>query len=126
MEQEKPITFHIDTRAQADGGSLVAVHGELDIYTAPQLKQEIQRLMDAGSARIVIDLDGLDYLDSSGLGLFVMARKRAAEAGGDLELVCSKPRHRRLFELTGLDRVLVVHRSQDDLVEAPEMTRRAA
>jgi anti-sigma B factor antagonist len=98
------------------GWTVVSVYGELDVATSPSLRERLIRLVGDGSTRLVLDLEGVDFLDSTGLGTIVSALKRARTHGGDLRLVCTEARIRRLFEITGLDKAVPLHASLDDAI----------
>jgi anti-sigma B factor antagonist len=86
-----------------DGGTVtVTVEGEVDVATAPALRDELYRLIDRGTKRIVVDLGGMEFIDSTGLGVFVGALKRSREGGGELELRSLRPPARKIFDITGL------------------------
>ena len=102
--------------SEISGWTVVSVHGELDVATSPSLRERLIQLVGEGSARLVLDLEGVDFLDSTGLGTIVSALKRARTHGGDLRLVCTEARIRRLFEITGLDKAVALHASLDDAV----------
>ncbi len=92
--------LELETLLSADGDALV-VRGEIDMATAPQLRDRLNELVDAGSTRIVLDCRGLDFLDSSGIGVLVAVRKRLGD-GGTLTLE-SPPAHvRKVLDLTGV------------------------
>ena len=97
MEQPFELTDRID-----GGRPVVAVSGELDIATAPLLRQRIQALFAAGQTTILVDLLGTTFIDSTGLGVLVGALKESQAAGGDLILVVNDPRILKLFDITGL------------------------
>ena len=104
--------------SERDSVPVVAVNGEIDRWTAPRLREELVTLIGDGVSRVVVDLDQVDFLDSTALGVMVGAHKRLVAAGGGLLLVCSKPRILRVLEVTGLDRVLALHDSVGAAVAA--------
>lgn len=83
--------------------SVVSATGEIDVFTAPDLDAHLTDLQDAGASRLVIDLSGVSFLDSTGLGVLVKNLKRARDAGGWIRLVITSDRVRKVFEITGLD-----------------------
>ena len=93
--------FRISVRDDA-GAVMVTVEGELDVATAPALRDELYRLIERGTNRIVVDLGGMEFIDSTGLGVFVGALKRSREGAGELELRSLKPPARKIFDITGL------------------------
>ena len=88
--------------AEVEAWTVVTVHGEIDVATTPTLR----------------DLEAVDFLDSTGLGTIVSVLKRARTHGGDLRLVCTEARIRRLFEITGLDKAVPLHASLEDAISA--------
>jgi anti-sigma B factor antagonist len=100
------------------GWTVVSVYGELDVATSPALRERLLALVSEGSTRLVLDLEGVDFLDSTGLGTIVSTLKRARTHGGDLRLVSTEARIRRLFEITALDKAVPLHASVDDAVSA--------
>lgn len=93
--------------------AVVAVEGEVDVYSAPALRAKLMELADGGASRIVVDLESVEFLDSTGLGVLVAALSRVRRAGGDLELICSQRRILRVFEITGLTKVFTIHATRD-------------
>lgn len=91
---------------EGGAGTVVAVTGELDVFTAPQLEAALQELISQGRADIVVDLSGVEFLDSTGLGVMVKALKWAREAGGGLRVVATQERITKVFTITGLDEVM--------------------
>lgn len=100
------------------GTAVLAVHGEVDVSTAPRLRQQLVELASAGNDRAVVDLEGVDFLDSTGLGVLVSGLKRFRTLGGDLLLVCTQQRILKVFEITGLTKVFAIHDSVDAAVAA--------
>lgn len=98
------------------GWTVVSLHGELDVATAPELRERLIELVNDGHNWLVLDLEGIDFLDSTGLGTVIGALKRARTHGGDLRLVCTDTRITRLFEITGLDKAVPLLPSLDAAV----------
>ncbi|MBI2710806.1 MAG: STAS domain-containing protein [Actinobacteria bacterium] len=94
--------------------SVLAVTGEVDVATAPRLREQLVELVGSGKNHIVVDLEGVEFLDSTGLGVLVGALKRVRTSDGDLALVCTEPRILKVFEITGLTKVFTIHRSVDE------------
>jgi anti-sigma B factor antagonist len=93
--------------------TILAVKGEVDVYTAPRLRERLVELATDGHLRVIVDLDGVDFLDSTGLGVLVGGLKRLRSNGGDLELVCTQGRILKVFSITGLTKVFAIHDSID-------------
>ncbi len=108
MEQH----FQIVERTER-GVSIIAVTGEIDVATAPQLQENLHALIAQGRTALVLDLLGVTFLDSTALGVLVGALKRCREQGGDLQLVVSEPRIVKIFEITGLTTVFPIVDSLD-------------
>ena len=101
-----------------NGWAVLAVTGEVDVATAPRLREQLISLVGEGKVRIVVDLEQVDFLDSTGLGVLVGALKRVRTQEGDLSLVCTEARILKVFEITGLTKVFSMHRSVDEAVAA--------
>ena len=97
--------------SQTSAGSvpILAVSGEVDVYSAPALKDRIAELIQSGQTTLIVDLSEVAFLDSTGLGALVEARAETTEAGGSLPIVCSQERILKLFTITGLDGVFTIH-----------------
>lgn len=91
------------------GFTVVSVKGEIDVYTAPRLREKIVELANDGHYQVVLDLNGVDFLDSTGLGVLVGGLKRLRSHDGDLSLVCNQHRILRVFEITGLTKVFSIY-----------------
>ncbi|HVX44208.1 MAG TPA: STAS domain-containing protein [Mycobacteriales bacterium] len=98
-----------------DGGTaVVGVSGEVDVYSAPALGERINELLDSGQRRLVVDLNSVEFIDSTGLGTLVSGHNRAAELGGSLSLVCNVDRVIKLMRITGLDEVFTIKSDVSD------------
>lgn len=101
--------MELDVRSEHSGATCtISLTGEVDVYTSPKLRQELVDLVDGGCVDIVIDLDGLGFIDSSGLGVLVSSLRRVKEHGGTLRLVCTKESILKIFRITGLDKVFAI------------------
>jgi anti-sigma B factor antagonist len=87
---------------------VIAVSGEIDVATAPQLREVLHRVIAEGGSTVVLDLLGVTFLDSTALGVLVGALKRCRETGGDLQVVVADPRIMKIFEITGLTNVFTI------------------
>lgn len=95
---------------------VVAVRGEVDIATAPKLREKLVELASQGAQKVVVDLEGVDFLDSTGLGVLIGGMKRLRGLDGDLTLVCTQPRILKVFEITGLNRAFSIYETVDAAV----------
>ncbi|MBO4207850.1 STAS domain-containing protein [Micromonospora echinofusca] len=98
--------------------TVLEVGGEVDVYTAPRLRERLIELIDAGARRVVVDLGRVDFLDSTGLGVLVGALKRLRSVGGTFALVCDKEPLLKIFRITALDQVFPLHPTVDAAVAA--------
>jgi anti-sigma B factor antagonist len=110
--------FHLETVGPAGDCAVLQVAGEVDVYTAPMLREQMRELAAKGAVHLIADLGRVDFLDSTGLGALVGGLKQLREAGGSLALVISTPRILRIFQITGLTKALAVQRSVADAITA--------
>ena len=86
-----------------DGGGyqVLKPSGDLDVYTVGSLRDAIGKMIEDGTPRVVVDLDSVPFMDSSGLGALMGGVRRLREAGGDLAIACTREQHLKLFSITG-------------------------
>lgn len=108
------MSFDMSIERRWDDVAVVGIAGEFDLAAAPEVKTELSELVDDGVRELVVDMTETTFLDSTALGAIVSAVKRLQSAGGELSLVCTDRSIVRIFEITGLDRVIPLHRSLDD------------
>ena len=108
--------------SERDGWVVIAVAGEIDVYTVPELRQELMRRADHDEARLLVDLRGVTFIDSSGLGVLINGFKHARSRGGELALVCNQRRILKVLEVTGLTNVFPIHDSMDAAVVGDRRT----
>ncbi|GAC1409049.1 MAG: anti-sigma factor antagonist BldG [Actinomycetota bacterium] len=102
----------IESRTQG-AWAILDVTGEVDVFTAPKLRERIVQSIDQGHEKLIVNLDGVGFMDSTGLGTLVGGLKRMKERGGTLALVCSNRPVLRILTITGLDAVFSIHESTD-------------
>jgi anti-sigma B factor antagonist len=112
--------LQIDTDHR-DGFTVLSPRGEIDSVTGPRLKECITETLVGGEVHLIVDLDDVDFIESTGLGALVCGRRRAEAVNGSLSLVCVEDQLLRVFRVTGLDKVFPIF----DTVEAA-VTRRVA
>ena len=100
------------------GWTVVHITGDLDMASAPALRQVILQLLSTGARLLAVDLTAADFVDSTGLGVLVAALKRVRTHDGELVVICPEPRLRRIFELTDLVSVFGLRDSADELPDA--------
>jgi anti-sigma B factor antagonist len=93
----------------AGDATVVEVSGEIDVYTAPRLREKIISLVDGGNYRLIIDMERVEFLDSTGLGVLVGGLKRVRQHDGGIDLVCTQGRILRIFRITGLSKVFSIY-----------------
>ena len=98
----------------APGRTVIAVNGEIDVYTAPRLREMLIRLVDEEKYHLIVDMEGVEFLDSTGLGVLVGGLKRVRSHDGGIDLVCTQGRILRIFRITGLSKVFNIFDSVEE------------
>jgi anti-sigma B factor antagonist len=107
--------LEVETEQLGPATWVVALTGEVDLYSAPELKTRLAELTEAGAHEIVVDMTGTTFIDSTALGVLVRAVQRLRETdGGRFGLVITDENIRRIFEMTGLERVFPIYGSRDE------------
>ncbi|HEY3206741.1 MAG TPA: STAS domain-containing protein [Gaiellaceae bacterium] len=110
------MNFDIKTE-QVDGGPyVISLTGEVDLYTAPEFKQQLLDVIARGSKDVIVDFSDTTFIDSTTLGVLVGGVKRLRTNGGQLSLVCNDRNITKIFEITGLDRVFTIYPTRDEAV----------
>ncbi len=107
----------LNTRTVGDR-TIVEVGGEIDVYTAPKLREALIELVQGGTYNIVVDMEQVEFLDSTGLGVLVGGLKRVRSHDGSMTLVCTQERLLKIFRITGLTRVFEIHPDVEAAVAA--------
>ena len=113
-----PAEFALSEEALGDGRHVVAVRGEIDLFTAPELKKTLQEAIESGATRVVVDLSETTFLDSTALGVLIGAVKRLRQRDGTLVIVNTDANIQKTFEITGLDQIFTILPTRDDAIAA--------
>ena len=112
------MNFAIKTEQLSDSVYVISLTGEVDLYTAPEFKEQLVEIIGNGASTVVIvDLTETTFIDSTTLGVLVGGVKRLRPEGGQLVLVCSDRNITKIFEITGLDKVFTIHATLAEAVE---------
>ena len=96
---------------------IIELSGEVDAYTCSRFREAMIETIDDGNASIIVSMKSVEYIDSSGLGTLVGGLKRASEQGGRIAIICTNPQIRKVFEITGLERVFPIYEAEEDAVK---------
>jgi anti-sigma B factor antagonist len=108
------MAFSIEDRAVDGRIHVVAVTGEIDLFTAPEFKQRVSEPIDAGRPHVIVDLTETTFIDSSSLGVLIGAHRRLRRLEGSLVIVCSNEAVAKTFRITGLDSVFTIVSTLDE------------
>ena len=108
----------VNTRSIPDKAHVVEVQGEIDVYTSPRVKEMINELIEQGRFHLIIDLEGVRYIDSTGLGVLIGALKKVREHEGRILLVCTNPQIKKIFNITGLVKIFEIYKDEEEALKA--------
>ena len=108
-----PMDLDLETSTR-DGHAVLALRGEIDVYTAPLLRQAILDLIEQGKLNVVIDMHEVDFLDSTGLGVLVEGLKRVKTREGSFAIVAIEDKILKIFDITGLNKAFPIHGSVEE------------
>ena len=100
-----------------DGLTVITVEGEIDVYTAPKLREKLIDLVNKGNFHLIVNMEKVEFLDSTGLGVLVGGLKRVRAHDGTLDLVCTQERILKIFRITGLTKVFGIHGSVQEAID---------
>jgi anti-sigma B factor antagonist len=106
--EEESVELSVTSRQEGDR-TVISVTGEIDVYTAPSLRERLNELVASGHYDLVVDMEGVEFLDSTGLGVLVGGLKRVRSHDGSLRLVCAQEKILKVFRITGLTKVFPIH-----------------
>jgi anti-sigma B factor antagonist len=111
---EGAVNFDVKTDKVDDATYVISLTGEVDLYTAPEFKQQLLDVISEGGKEVVVDFSDTTFIDSTTLGVLVGGVKRLRTLDGRLSLVCSDRNITKIFEITGLDRVFTIYPTRDE------------
>jgi anti-sigma B factor antagonist len=120
------MNFDIKTEQLGDDAYLISLSGEVDLYTAPDFKQQLLQVIGDGAKQVIVDFSQTTFIDSTTLGVLVGGVKRLRPNGGQLLLVCSDRNITKIFEINGLDRVFTIYPTRVEAVEQLDASSRPA
>jgi len=95
----------------------INIEGEIDVYTSPKVKEALNDLIQKGHNNIIVNLEGVSYIDSTGLGVLIGALKRVKENNGDIKLVCTNLQIKKIFDITGLIKIFDLYDSEEQALK---------
>ena len=108
------MNFDIKTEQIGGDAYVISLAGEVDLYTAPEFKQQLLDVIGKGGKEVVVDFTDTTFIDSTTLGVLVGGVKRLRPNGGQLALICNDRNITEIFEITGLDRVFTIYPTRDE------------
>jgi anti-sigma B factor antagonist len=103
----RQVELKVTTRSQGDH-AVVSVSGEIDLYTAPRLQSELMTALSRSPVRLIVDMSGVEFCDSTGINVLLAAHRQARERGGELQLAGPGSATRKVLQVTGLETVFTV------------------
>ena len=111
------MNFDINTEQLSDDAYVISLAGEVDLYTAPEFKQQLLDVIGKGAKSVIVDFTTTTFIDSTTLGILIGASKRLRSRGGDVSLVCGDGDIRKIFEITLLDRIFTIDATRDEALD---------
>ena len=108
----------VNVRESEGDAYVVDLTGEIDVYTSPKVKDAITELIDQEHYNLVINLEKVRYIDSTGLGVLIGGLNRVREHGGSVNLVCTNPQIKKIFDITGLVKIFGIFDDEQSAMKA--------
>lgn len=107
----------IHSEKNPDGVVIIEVAGELDLYTAPSLKETLLAALEGDTLKVLVDMAGVHFIDSSALGVLIGGVKRLKPKGGKMVLVSVDENVNWIFQITGLNSVFDIFATREDALK---------
>lgn len=108
----------VTTKPVKDKAHAVEVQGEIDVYSSPKVKEAINELIEKGHYTLIINLEGVRYIDSTGLGVLIGALKKVREHSGSISLICTNPQIKKIFNITGLVKIFGIYKNEEESLKS--------
>lgn len=112
------LDIKITTHKLTDDAVMAEIHGEIDVYTSPKVKEALTELTDKGKYNLIINLEGVRYIDSTGLGVLIGALKKVREHNGTISIICTNPQIKKIFNITGLVKIFGIYKDQSEALKS--------
>ena len=112
------MNFDVQTEKVDESTYVIALTGEVDLYTAPEFKQQLLEVIGQGGKQVIVDFSNTTFIDSTTLGVLVGGVKRLRTNDGQLSLVCNDRNITKISEITGLDKVFTIYPTREEAVSA--------
>jgi anti-sigma B factor antagonist len=112
------VDIKVNVRESEGDAYVVELTGEIDVYTSPKVKDAVTELIDREHYNLVINLEKVRYIDSTGLGVLIGGLKRVREHGGSDNLVCTNPQIKKIFDITGLVKIFGIFDDEQSAMKA--------
>ncbi len=112
------LSFHVESVAELDKTSLVRVSGAIDAKTVLNFQERLEQLQKDGNNRFILDMDGIKYVNSTGLGTLVNVADNLENAGGGIALVCIHPKVKVVFDMLGLNAFFKIYATKEEAIGA--------
>lgn len=106
----------VESKDVADNIHLVSLEGDIDFLVYPELKKQLLKLIESGKINMIVNLDKVNYIDSSGLGAITSAHLKVTSMGGNIKIVSPNADINKIFDITGLSKVVKIYPSFDAAV----------
>lgn len=117
--------FNLESVTAGDDCAVLQITGEVDVYTAPQLRERVVELIGSGFIHLIADLRDVEFLDSTGIGALVGSLRRVRVHDGSLMLVTDSPRILEIFKITGLNHAFAMYPAISEAIDASPAWRAA-
>jgi anti-sigma B factor antagonist len=116
METREVSSFAVRDYQLADAIHVIEVTGELDVLVAPELRDSLVRLIEAGTTCLLVDLTETTFIDSTAIGVLYGRLNELEPCGGSMAIVCPDPNVLRTFQIAGMDRAFTIFATRNDFV----------